>query len=85
MNQLEISKALSKLDPNAEFSFSDTDLDSLTWISSIPKPTRQQIEGIHKTILDEQNIEIEAKVTARVSALAKLAALGLTADEIASL
>ena len=31
------------------------------------------------------NAEAEAKATARASALAKLAALGLTADEIASL
>ena len=85
MNQLEISKALSKLDPNAEFSFSDTDLDSLTWISSIPKPTRQQIEAIHKTIVDQETIEAEAKATTKASALAKLAELGLTADEIASL
>jgi hypothetical protein len=85
MNQIEISKALSKLDSNAEFSFSDTDLDSLIWISKNPKPTKQQIEAMHKTIIDEQNLEAEAKTTARASALAKLAELGLTADEIASL
>jgi hypothetical protein len=85
MNQLEISKALSKLDPTAEFSFSDTDLESLIWVSTNPKPTKQQIEVMHKTIIDQQNAEAEAKATARASALAKLAALGLSADEIAAL
>lgn len=85
MNQLEISKALSKLDPNAEFSFSDTDLDSLIWISTNSKPTKQQIEATHKTIIDQQNAESETKAAARASALAKLAALGLTESEIAAL
>jgi DNA-binding NarL/FixJ family response regulator len=33
----------------------------------------------------EQQAEAEAKATARESALAKLAALGLTADEVAAL
>lgn len=34
---------------------------------------------------EARQAELDAKVTARASALAKLAALGLTADEIASL
>ena len=35
--------------------------------------------------LDAQNAELQAKATARASALAKLADLGLTAEEIATL
>lgn len=38
-----------------------------------------------KTANDAAQAEAEAKVAARESALAKLAALGLTADEIAAL
>ena len=36
-------------------------------------------------LLQQLNAEAEAKATARASALAKLAALGLTPDEVASL
>jgi hypothetical protein len=42
----------------------------------VPPPTTEQIAA---------QAEAEARVAARESALAKLAALGLTADEIASL
>jgi DNA-binding NarL/FixJ family response regulator len=35
--------------------------------------------------IEAQQAEVEAKATARASALAKLAALGLSADEIAAL
>jgi hypothetical protein len=38
-----------------------------------------------KTEFDARKTEAEAKATARASALAKLAALGLTADEVAAL
>jgi DNA-binding NarL/FixJ family response regulator len=38
-----------------------------------------------QTQADSEKIQAEAKATARESALAKLAALGLTADEVAAL
>jgi DNA-binding NarL/FixJ family response regulator len=41
--------------------------------------------AIRAIIEQEKQAELEAKATARASALAKLAELGLTADEIAAL
>jgi DNA-binding NarL/FixJ family response regulator len=40
---------------------------------------------VMQTEFEARQAEAEAKVTARESALAKLAALGLTADEVAAL
>jgi DNA-binding NarL/FixJ family response regulator len=49
--------------------------------------TAGEIANLESQKLEEQaqKAEAEAKATARESALAKLAALGLTADEVASL
>ena len=59
--------------------------DGLTWNSDTAKPS--------KKVLDDQWVSVQAEVAAqkqaalnvRASAIAKLAALGLTADEIAAL
>ena len=43
---MDISKALQKLAPGVEWSFSDNDYDTLKWLSpDIPKPTRAQVEA----------------------------------------
>ena len=49
--------------------------------------TKEQIEDskVAQAQVDLRTAEAEAKATARASALAKLAALGLSADEIAAL
>ena len=53
--------------------------------------TREMTEDEHASyltdiaIMETKQAEAEAKATARASALAKLAALGLSADEIAAL
>lgn len=78
--------AIHTLAPNALWKFTDDDLDSLEWFSpEIPQPSK-------KAILDQAKIEeqkelqqIENRRVARESALAKLAALGLTEEEIAAL
>jgi len=57
------------------------DYDGLTWLDAGTKPTKAALEKL----ADEVTAEIEAEVTAKTSAQTKLAALGLTADEIAAL
>ena len=85
MNNIQISQALKKLRPNSEFTFNDNDLDSLIWLSDDEQPTKEQILEAIEQLEKDKVIEAEAKATTRKSALAKLAELGLTADEIASL
>jgi hypothetical protein len=42
---MNISQALSKLAPGAEWSCNAEDYDQITWLSpDIPKPTREQVE-----------------------------------------
>ena len=80
--------ALSKLVPQASGYSWTTDetakgmLDSITnWPSDIPMPTETQLEAELQAMQAEQ----QAKEDAKASGLAKLSALGLTADEISAI
>ena len=77
-----LTRALSALRPGVEFTLNDNDLSTVRWnVVGTTTPTQAEV--------DTKIVELEAidsaKVTARQSALAKLAALGLTAEEIAAL
>jgi hypothetical protein len=86
MDENIITLAIRKIAPNSEFSFSGIDIDSLKWDSTdINQPTKAAILAAVEIVKSEIAAEAEAKATARASAFAKLAALGLSADEIASL
>ena len=61
----------------------NTETDEVTDREMTDKEQANYIEG--QRLNDIQKAEAEAKATARASALAKLAALGLSADEIAAL
>ncbi|NBW11837.1 MAG: hypothetical protein EBR82_27775 [Caulobacteraceae bacterium] len=61
----------------------NTETDEVTDREMTDKEQADYIEG--QRLNDIQKAEAEAKATARASALAKLAALGLSADEIAAL
>jgi hypothetical protein len=59
--------------------------DGLTWYSSTPKPTQAELDGLWETTQATLAAEKQAKEDIRNSALAKLAALGLTQDEVKTL
>ena len=59
--------------------------DGLTWLSDTPKPTQAELD----TLWESTQVTVAAKEQAakdvKASALAKLAALGLTQDEVKAL
>lgn len=74
--------AIRHIYPDAIFSMVDDDVNKITWVGQeYDIPTEEQIANA----ISEIKAAEAAKVTARQSALAKLAALGLTAEEIAAL
>ena len=74
--------AIRHIYPDAVFSMVDDDPQQITWVGQeYDVPTTEQIANA----ISELEAVDAAKVTARESALAKLAALGLTAEEIAAL
>jgi len=68
--------------PDAIFSMVDDDPQKITWVGQKYEiPTAEQIASA----INALEAEDAAKITARESGKAKLAALGLTAEEISAL
>jgi hypothetical protein len=77
-----LTRVLNALRPGQEFTLNNDDISTIRWNSgSVVTPTQAEIDAKTAEILAAD----QAKVEARQSALAKLAALGLTAEEIAAL
>ena len=58
--------------------------DGLTWLSDTPKPTQQELDAAWPAVQQAAQDAAAAKEAARQSAIDKLAALGLTVDEISA-
>jgi hypothetical protein len=74
--------ALSHLVPDAQWAMDNNDYDNIQWFSEdMDKPSKLELDNAASEI----DTQAQAKVDARQSALAKLAALGLTQEEIEAL
>ena len=78
----KIIKAIQLINPNAEISVSGEDINSIIWENNTTPIPVADIEA--QIPIAEQEIadEIQAKIDAKASALAKLEALGLTQEEV---
>jgi len=69
----------------AEWTINGDDYSGLTWLSDTPKPTKKQLDDLWATVSAEMDAENEAKSNAKATAQAKLAALGLTVEDLQAL
>lgn len=67
---------------DAEWTLEGDDYSGLNWLSETPKPSKNTLDDLWETVQAELAAEKQAKLDAKASALAKLAALGLTEDEV---
>jgi len=81
-----LAKAIKKVKPTAEFSFTENDYSTIKWdILEGDAPTQAEIDAaIEQVKADEIASEAKAKAD-KETAQAKLAALGLTADDLKAL
>jgi hypothetical protein len=78
----EIVKALNNIRPNAEWTLRDGNFENLEWLDMTQsKPTKIEIDAAIE-IVKQAEAEAAAK---KAAAEAKLAALGLTADDLKAL
>ena len=70
--------------PNQEWTLNGDNYDGLTWLSDSPKPTQAELDAAWPTVQQAQADAVAAQEAARQSAISKLAALGLTVDEISA-
>ena len=86
MNPEYLFKAIRKLKPSAEFSFQEADYSTIKWdVLEGNAPTQSEIDAAIEVIKQEE-AQAEAAATAKKAAAeAKLAALGLTSDDLKAL
>jgi hypothetical protein len=70
--------------PDAEWHLMGDTYDGLTWLSDTPKPTQQELDDAWPAVQQARADARETQEAARQSAISKLAALGLTVDEISA-
>jgi len=68
----------------AQWTLSGNDYDTLVWHDDTPKPTQAELDAAWPAVQQAQADAVAAKEAARQSAIDKLAALGLTVDEISA-
>ena len=68
--------------PDALWTLDGDDYDGLTWLSDSPKPSQAELDDAWPAVQQAQADAVAAKEAAKQSAIDKLAALGLTVDEI---
>lgn len=73
---------LSRHYQGIEWTLNGEEYDGLTWLSDTPKPTEAELDALWPTTLEAIEAEKQAKLDAKAAAEAKLAALGLSIDEI---
>jgi hypothetical protein len=82
---MDITAILTSKFINSEWTLNGNDYEGLTWLSETEKPTLEELENLWEEVKGELQAKADAIVATRSSALAKLAAIGLTPEEIASL
>ena len=81
---MDIATILTRRYQGQEWTLDGDDYTGLTWLSDTPKPSKKTLEGLWAEVEAEIAEERQAKEDARVSAIQKLQALGLTVEEVSS-
>jgi hypothetical protein len=82
---MNISQILLTNYAGTEWTLTGSDYEGLEWLDESPKPTKTELESQWEEVQETIEAQEQARVATRASALAKLAALGLTEEEITSL
>ena len=78
--------AIMSLRPNVEWSMDGDDVENITWHTPNVEPLTEAEVAAEMKRLEQVAVDAEAaKVAARESAMAKLAALGLNESEVAAI
>ncbi len=77
-----VIKAILKINPDAEVSVSDNDINTVVWENGTPPISKADIQEQIPILEQELKDAATQKIADKESANAKLKALGLTDDEI---
>jgi len=68
--------------PDAKWTLDGDTYAGLTWLSDSPKPTQAELDAAWPAVQQARQDAVAAEAAAKQSAIGKLAALGLSVDEI---
>lgn len=81
-----LDQAILKLRPNSEFAYTERDYSTIQWfVLKGEAPTQAEIDEAIEQIKADEIAEAKAKANAKTAAQAKLAALGLTVEDLQAL
>jgi hypothetical protein len=82
---MDIAAILTVKYAGSEWTLDGDNYEGLSWLSDSAKPSEEELTNLWPEVQAEIAANQQAKIDAKVSLLAKLAALGLTEQEIAAL
>jgi len=82
---MDISSILTLRYQGSEWFLDGENYEGLTWLSETSKPSKEELQGLWPEVQAELAAREQAKIDAKASLMSKLAALGLTEEEIAAL
>ena len=86
MKNKEISETLNYIRPLAKWSLSGDSIDGLNWLdTNTEKPTQKEIDEGWMSLQAKIKSDITEAAAKKAAAEAKLAALGLTTDDLKAL
>lgn len=79
-------KALMSLRPGVEFTITNDDISTIVWnVEGTVTPTQEEVDAEISRLQTAEAQEVVDKEYKKASALAKLEALGLTADDLTAI
>lgn len=83
MSEIFLAEKIEKIYPNAQFYISDNSIENLVFIEpkDLPIPSDDQLKAAELLVIEDRKKNIQNKIDAE----AKLAALGLTPDDLKAL
>jgi hypothetical protein len=83
--EVHLSDAIRLFNPLAQYSVDNDDYSTLQWLCDFPKPTEAELKALMPDAQKALEDELKDYETNKAAAQAKLAALGLTADDLKAL
>jgi len=82
---IKIADAIKKINPNAQYTYQEEDIDSIKWLNGTTPISKEDIEAIIPTVKAEIEQEKQDAITKKASGKQKLLDLGLTEEEVKAL
>ena len=82
---IKIKDVILKINPKADFSINENDVNQITWLNGTLPISKSEIETMMPIVEQEILNKKEQEIANKQSALTKLSALGLTEAEIKSI